>query len=871
MSSSPLLHSDGGDARDSAKRSARISTDWLALFLGPAISVPFAACYAALVCRRPELQPHFPVVLQQVMWTQLAGSIVALFVGQFVTTTNLDPLTAILFGQLSGRVMDHFRGPAMVFLLPNMLLVMPIMTVCLGLALYAVGRFKLAFMLRFFPYTVVGGFLAGSGMLILQESLSLAAGVEIWDLIRLTLPGQISHDGEAQFSEAVGCWAQIGLAVIFSFFMEFVREMHVFGTPLLMVAAVGISLLVEAWSGGSIPPRSWFLKFPDPVNWWEPFELLAQGLGGDFRPAQAIDLDFTAAFVAIMTVSWSINTLAVAKLVPLRPGLQRCEEQDEIRSLGLTNIILGGLGCYSSMQSFKIPMIMRGVKSGPTWPFFNVIVNIVLFLASPRAIIICVPRFLFAGSVVRLSTDLINEWLLEARRRIAQKEWYVLAATALVVYANVTLGILFGLFLTLVLFAVEYSGVTGVIGEGSLVETRSNVERSEDEHEVLCKHGGSTHVFWLSGYFFFGSATQVADEVRAVVQDKGVTVVILDFALVPAMDASGVYAIVDLAAELADSPRKARLVLCSLVRRLHMALQSAAEHQEVKSIELYHDLDEALECCEKLILVDAALALEQTPVRKHSSWSVSKINSMNCISSMVGAFSRETSEEVDGGIWDQLLADELQELDPGRTAIMCLRQLAGQPRLVDEGTVLFRHGEPASELLVLLSGSVEVTQPSAEPVFQTRLPRHHLNEEKGDVFVFEERQRRVRRARAGAVFGAVEYAASRTPVSSSPSPNGSDSEEDFGSMGSSGSAVLRNTGTAVGGQVEVLVIRFEALRRAERKEHMLALVLRTWLSRLAADALIGLRDRESQHLHGRLQVSHVPTTSHERSPIGSSP
>lgn len=33
--------------------------------------------------------------------------------------------------------------------------------------------------------------------------------------------------------------------------------------------------------------------------------------------------------VVIMTVSWSINTLAVAKLVPLRPGLERCDEQEE--------------------------------------------------------------------------------------------------------------------------------------------------------------------------------------------------------------------------------------------------------------------------------------------------------------------------------------------------------------------------------------------------------------------------------------------------------------------------------------------------------------------------------------------------------------
>ncbi|CAE8666744.1 unnamed protein product, partial [Polarella glacialis] len=76
----------------------------------------------------------------------------------------------------------------------------------------------------------------------------------------------------------------------------------------------------------------------------------------------AMDTEFTATFVTIMTVSWSINALAVAKMVPPRPGLKRCEEQEEIRSLGITNILLGFVGGHASMQSFKIPMMMRGVK-----------------------------------------------------------------------------------------------------------------------------------------------------------------------------------------------------------------------------------------------------------------------------------------------------------------------------------------------------------------------------------------------------------------------------------------------------------------------------------------------------------------------------
>ena len=42
--------------------------DWLAVILGPAISVPFATCYAALICSDASLRSHFPMVLQHLDW-----------------------------------------------------------------------------------------------------------------------------------------------------------------------------------------------------------------------------------------------------------------------------------------------------------------------------------------------------------------------------------------------------------------------------------------------------------------------------------------------------------------------------------------------------------------------------------------------------------------------------------------------------------------------------------------------------------------------------------------------------------------------------------------------------------------------------------
>eukprot|EP00439_Symbiodinium_sp_Y106_P019965 s2375_g2.t1 len=807
------------ECRSFARRS-----DWLAIFLGPAISVPFATCYAALVCNDVSMQANFPVVLQQVMWTQMIGSIIALVIGQFVTTTNLDPLTAILFGQLARKVARFKTGEgSQEMILCSMMLLMPVISFCLGIVLYFVGKLKLAMMLRFIPYTVVGGFLAGSGILILQESLALAGGEDLGALIRHSFVSP---------SEVVGPWAQIALSIAFSSVLEHVRDWHIFSTPLVIATAVGLSVLVQHTSGGTWPPRSWFLEFPDPVRWWEPFERLRDGFHQSYSASGLADLEFLGGFVVIMTVSWSINTLAVAKLVPLRPGLQRCDEQEEIRTLGLTNVLLGSMGGLCSMQSFKIPMMMRGVKSGPSWPYFNVVVNVLLFAASPRSIVQTVPRFLFAGTVVRLSCDLIGEWLLEARRRVAWEEWLVLVATAIVVVINVTLGILFGLFCTLAWFAIEYSGVAGITNESTLSQSRSRVERSDEEHAMLKEKGDGTLVLWLSGYLFFGSACQVIDEVRCKVYERDVSVVILDFSHVPAIDASGVYAMVDLVQELQE-PRPVRLAFCGLVRRLKNALQCAAEHEQVPQLEIFHDLDKALQSYEDKILQN--IPRSQARTRPHAALGVSKIDSLNCITELDLAqprFARECSNEPDGGVWRHLLQKELPVLDPDHVSVELLRELAGAPRLKADGEVLFTFGSPATELIVLLDGAVDVTHPPASPA--KRMPRHHLNEKKGDVYVFEE-PTRARRARSGAVFGAVEYASSSFDSS----------------LQLYAGACLRCTGTSVG-KSEVLVIPFDALRSKELEEAKLSLVLRTWLSRLASNALIASTHNDPlSNLHWR--------------------
>jgi len=74
---------------------------------------------------------------------------------------------------------------------------------------------------------------------------------------------------------------------------------------------------------------------------------------------------------------------------------------------------------------------------------------------------------------------------------------------------------------------------------------------------------------------------------------------------------------------------------------------------------------------------------------------------------------------------------------------------------------LYAEGQQAKDLTYVLSGSVSIVQRiSPDEALAYKVPRHHLNEEKGDTFAFEEElDIRVRKLTHGSVLGALEFGA----------------------------------------------------------------------------------------------------------------
>eukprot|EP00933_Yihiella_yeosuensis_P082560 TRINITY_DN96488_c0_g1_i1.p1 TRINITY_DN96488_c0_g1~~TRINITY_DN96488_c0_g1_i1.p1 ORF type:complete len:175 (+),score=32.83 TRINITY_DN96488_c0_g1_i1:635-1159(+) len=133
--------------------------------------------------------------------------------------------------------------------------------------------------------------------------------------------------------------------------------------------------------------------------------------------------------------------------------------------------------------------------------------------------------------------------------------------------------------------------------------------------------------------------------------------------------------------------------------------------------------------------------------------------------------------------------------------------------------MVFSEGDEAEHLIYVVDGTVSVKRSiEAERAVNFKLGRHHLNEEKGDIFTFEEvTEIRVCRVSHGTLLGAVEFGAAR-----------GHKEEGYIAPKRTSSA------TASSQCVLALEVPYGALHQALHLQKAVGLEVMTWLAELTA-------------------------------------
>lgn len=462
-----------------------------------------------------------------------------------------------------------------------------------GLAFFAVGLFRLGRLVRYLPLPVVGGFIAGTGWLLLTGGIRVMTDVSpsvtyVADLL------------------APGVWTQWlpGLALAAVVVVMTGRERHPLAFPMLIAAAIVGFYAVMALSGGSA--EAWrdagFLLGPFPES-----DLLRPLHAGDLVHVDWGVVASHAAGGGSVIVMSLMAILFNATALELATG-RKVDLNSELRAAGLGNLLAGSVGGTVGYQALSLTMLNHRLRSGHRLTPIVSVAVVVLTLVYGASMLEFVPRLVVGGVLAYLGIAFLIEWIHGAYSRLSRHEYAVVVTILLSIVAFGFLpGVGIGLVLAVVLFVVTYSRIDIVRHALTGASARSRVSWSPQERALLERRGERLLVLQLQGFLFFGSVNALVERVeRRLEVGEPLEGVIVDFRHVSGMDstASATFIILSRMAESAGFT----LFLVDLppaVARQQERSAYGLGPDEAPSTRILGSLDEALEWCERRSLASA--------------------------------------------------------------------------------------------------------------------------------------------------------------------------------------------------------------------------------------------------------------------------
>ncbi|ODS03225.1 hypothetical protein AUC71_10780 [Methyloceanibacter marginalis] len=171
-------------------------------------------------------------------------------------------------------------------------------------------------------------------------------------------------------------------------------------------------------------------------------------------------------------------------------------------------------------------------------------------------------------------------------------------------YFGYLVGVVLGVIGACLLFALSYSRIGVIRRHLTRYEFSSNVERSPEQTRLLHEEGKRVHVFWLSGFIFFGSSNGLFERIKRVIEDqteRPVGYIVLDFSGVQGLDTSAVLSLVKLRNYCEE--QDVTLAFSGLSDAMRAGFDSAGFFGATRPHQAFGSRNEAVEWCEDMVLL----------------------------------------------------------------------------------------------------------------------------------------------------------------------------------------------------------------------------------------------------------------------------
>jgi sulfate permease, SulP family len=487
-------------------------------------------------------------------------------------------------------------GTADVALYATVIAAIAVTTLITGATFLLLGQFHLGSLIRYLPYPVVGGFLAGTGWLLVLGGLGVMTTVPAqWgDLPRLFRPPTL--------------WQLLpGVVLSFVLVLGLRRSRHVLTLPLLLLGAVALFYGWLALRGiplAEAQAHGWLLgPFPERARW----SLLT--------PAALAAVDWHTIWSQLTAIGAAV-TISVISLLLNVSGLQVARREDidlnqELRAAGGAQLLAGLMSSPPGFQTLSLSMIGHhmGAHTRLVGIGAGLVCGATFFFGAD--ILSLMPRVVLGSMVCYLGLAFLVEWLYDGWFRLTRLDYAVIVLiVTLIAVFGILPGVIGGLLIAVVQFVVIYSRIDVVKHMLTGATVKSRMTRSYAEQEFLRTQGEQIAVFQLQGFIFFGTAHDLFDRVRCRVlaaDQPRLRFVLLDFRLVPRLDSTAILSFNKML-QLGEA-HGLTLIFTQLAPNIHQQFEQVLLHDGAPNLRVFPDLDRGLEWCENQLLAHSDLSL----------------------------------------------------------------------------------------------------------------------------------------------------------------------------------------------------------------------------------------------------------------------
>ncbi len=558
------------------------------------LNVVFMISFAAFLLPG-ELSSFLPIMIGSLI---IGSAVVGLVVGltssiEGMVATVQDVPIAVMSLAVGNIAASLFaRGVSAQLTFMSVLAFLIITSVVTGVIFLILGRFRLGGFVRYLPYPVIGGFLAGSGWLLFKGGLEYVAGIS------LSLNGLAALLAQGQATNLI-------LALMFAVLvLAGSRKIkHQLFLPAVLLAGFLLFYAILPVTGttlqGALDRGDLLGPFPGSASY--EFLTLDALSGADWSLIFREGVSLITIF-GISTIALLLNTSGIELELEKEVDLNK-----ELQSAGWGSLAAGIFGSPIAFHTLVHTALGNRLGAKSRWLGPSIALFTVPLLLLGADLIQFLPKVIVGGVLLFIGISFLVDWLYETWFRLPKDEYIVIALIVIVIASIGFLeGVALGILAAVAIFAVNYANIHPVENALSGKDFRSSVQHHQEEIKILDEYGESIYILRLQGYVFFGTANHILEKVRKRLKHKDLMplkFLVFDFNDVVKLDSTAAVSfnkIENLAKEFGF-----QVVLTDLKKDMLKQLKNGGYGETFGSLShQYVSIDFGLEHCEQELIND---------------------------------------------------------------------------------------------------------------------------------------------------------------------------------------------------------------------------------------------------------------------------